>query len=102
MGCRRLPPPPVELYQDVSLGIVAAKKQHKIVVLVFGADWDSALSETKRTTLVTHHRFRVNGDPVVIALDLDYSTEIARENRFLDPTAMSAFLRAARKKVRGH
>ena len=47
-------------------------------------------------------RFRVNGDPVVIALDLDDSTEIARENRFLDPTAMSAFLRAARTKVRGH
>jgi thiol:disulfide interchange protein len=127
IGCRRLWAPPAKLH-DLSAGIAKARTEEKLVVLVVGADWDKSSTELEQVTLIHRDvramldedfvavkidvteesdetyrqlsRFKVVGEPEILVLARDYSTVVARENRFLDPPAMLAFLREARDKAR--
>ncbi len=127
IGCRRLWAPPAKLH-DLSAGIAKAGTENKLVVLVFGADWDKSSADLEQVTL-NHRdvraaldedfvvvkidcteesdesqrllrRFKVIGEPAVLVLARDYTTVIARENRFLDPPEMLALLSEARDKAR--
>jgi thiol:disulfide interchange protein len=127
IGCRRLWAPPAKLH-DLSAGIAKAGTENKLVVLVFGADWDIVTSKLEGETLDNRavraalsedfvvvkidcteesdesqrllSRFKVIGEPAVLVLARDYTTVVARENRFLDPPAMLTFLREAKDKAR--
>jgi thiol:disulfide interchange protein len=127
IGCRRLWAPPAKLY-DLSAGIAKAGTENKLVVVVFGADWDKSSTELEQVTLIHRdvraalsedfvvvkidcteesdesqrmlRRFKVIGEPAVLVLARDYTTVVARENRFLDPPAMLTFLREAKDKAR--
>lgn len=126
LGCRRAPPP-VKLH-DLATGIATAGTQHKLVVLVFGASWDTASSMLERETLEDRgvralidedfvvvkidcsdesdpvaererQRFKVIMEPAVLVLGRDASSVIARNERFMDAAAMATFLREAREKA---
>ena len=45
-------------------------------------------------------RFKVVGEPAVLVLARDYTSVIAREDRFLDAPAMLTLLRDAKEKAR--
>lgn len=127
IGCRRLWAPPAKLH-DLSAGIAKAGTENKLVVLVFGADWDKSSADLEQVTL-NHRdvraaldedfvvvkidctqdtdernslwsRFRVLGEPAVLVLARDYTTVIAREDRFLDAPEMLTLLREAKDKAR--
>lgn len=113
---------------DVAAGISKAGTERKLVLLVFGADWDMATAMLERETLADRgvralidedfvvvkvdcseeddpvaererRRFKVVGEPAVLVLGRDLSTVIAREDRFMDAADMSTFLREAREKA---
>ena len=127
IGCRKLLAPPVKLH-ELAAGISKAGTQHKLVLLVFGAEWDVTSSMLERETLADRgvralidedfvvakvdcsdatdpvaererQRFKVVMEPAVLVLGRDFSTVIAREYQFMNPAAMTTFLREAREKA---
>lgn len=123
-GCKKKvsdAPVAMEWAHDLDSGLAAAKAQHKLVFLFFGASWDAASSsmqknvltssevaprlrrdfvavnidmtdDENRTTRTMSERFKVLGTPTMIILRSDGVTEIKRRNEYLAVPALAAML----------
>jgi hypothetical protein len=131
-GCRKtLVDVPLTWESDFSKGLARAEAQNKPIVLYFGAEWDTAAKELEQQTWsdpeirlllgrqfvaiaidttddeaaftrTMQERFKVVGDPTVIILGSDGSTEILRFNEYVPPRVMGPVLRAALRPDAAH
>jgi thiol:disulfide interchange protein len=111
---------------DIDVAFARAKRENKLVLVYFGASWDTAAKELEVVTFVdpqvsvvlwrdfvTLHvdstddedpntrklqeRFKVIGDPTMIVMAADGRSEILRYNEFVPP---ETFVRALQKATR--
>ena len=125
LGCRKtLVEAPMAWGTDVEAGLAQARAQNKPIVVYFGASWDTAAKELEWRTFtdpevrfllgrdfVSVHvdssddenpptqklqeRFKVVGDPTIVILGSDGTTELRRINEFVPPEVFAPMLRAA-------
>lgn len=111
---------------DVDVAFARARRENKLVLVYFGADWDRAAKELEHVTFVDpqvslvlwrdfvtlhvdstddedqttrrlHERFKVVGDPTIIVMAADGTSEILRYNEFVPP---ETFVRGLAKATR--
>lgn len=125
VGCgKTIVPLPMRWDGDLEAGLASAKAQNKPLFVLFGADWDASAKEIERVTLVdprvgallrrhfvsvyvdltdwdepraieATRRFGVVGEPVMLLLAPDGTTEITRINQFVPPRELAPLLEAA-------
>jgi len=115
---------PITWESDVEAAIAKARHDDKPLVIYFGASWDTAAKEleyvtftdpevgflVRRDFVAVHvdttddedrheqqlvQRFKVIGDPTVLILGPDATSEIARINEFVRPGQFASLLRRA-------
>jgi thiol:disulfide interchange protein len=115
---------PIRWETDVDVAFARAKRENKRVVVYFGASWDTAAKELEYVTFpdpavslllwrdfVPLHvdstddedpntrklseRFKVVGDPTLIVMAADGTSEIRRFNEFVPPETFAAALQKA-------
>jgi thiol:disulfide interchange protein len=126
-GCRKtLVEVPMQWQGDLDVALASAKAQNKPLFVYFGASWDTAAKELEHVTFVDpevrallgrdfvsmrvdasddenpdtrrlQERFKVVGDPTIIVLGPDGTSEIVRFNEFIKPRVLARALRAATK-----
>ncbi len=131
-GCKKtLVDVPLTWESDFPKGLARAEAQNKPIVLYFGAAWDTAAKELEQQTWSDpeirsllgrqfvaiaidttddeapftrsmQERFKVVGDPTVILLGSDGSSEILRFNEYVPPRVMGPLLRAALRPDAAH
>ena len=124
-GCGKSPVDvPMGWDGDVETAVARAKVEHKLVFLFVGAEWDVAAKEIKRITLVDFEvsallrrhfvslhvdvtdsespravelmrRFKVVGEPAILILAPNGTSELARFNEFVPPRILARALRTA-------
>ncbi len=109
--------PTVHWYTDLDEALLTATRQQKPVAVFFGASWDTAWKEIEHRTIphpaVTSRlardfvavyvdttddedkatqeaarRFRIVGDPTIVLLAADATTEVVRFNEYIRPSTM--------------
>jgi thiol:disulfide interchange protein len=125
LGCgKTLVSVPVSWETDIDLALRRAKKENKPVVVYFGASWDTAAKELEHETFtdpevrlllardfVSVHvdssddedpytqrlqkEFKVVGDPTIVIVAADGTTELRRINEFVTPAVFAYALRLA-------
>ncbi|HSO38848.1 MAG TPA: thioredoxin family protein [Labilithrix sp.] len=125
VGCGKTTVPlPMRWDGDLEAGLASAKAQNKPLFILFGAVWDASAKEIERVTLVdpqvgallrrhfvsvyvdlsdwdepraieATRRFGVVGEPVMLLLGPDGTTEIKRINQFIPPGELAPMLEAA-------
>jgi len=125
LGCgKTLLDVPMKWETDLDAGLARARREHKPVVVYFGATWDTAAKELEHVTFVDPEvrlllgrdfvsvhvdtsddedpparrlteRFKVVGDPTIVIVAADGTSEIRRFNEFIPPAVFAAALRVA-------
>jgi thiol:disulfide interchange protein len=125
LGCHKTPVDvPVAWEPEVDVGIARARREGKPIVIYFGATWDTAAKELEYVTFAdpevrfllrrdfvavhvdttddedpveqrTVRRFDVIGDPTILILGPQASTELVRVTEFVQPARFASMLRRA-------